>query len=297
MSNSLSGVNLAKIAQASLEPLLTELVPLTAFMTDFSNEIESEGETITTRYPSTNPTAKAMLSAADRVPTDVGTTPKTVTLNRVRGFDYGFNDLEMTLSSVKLRELFIQPGVTAVAEEMISYVLALATVSAFPDEIVLSSSEYDSDALSDIATELTTDKIPRVGRTALINPAYYGNLTKDADVKRVDAFGNDSAVKEHSVPRVAGINQLEYNGTIPTNSQNLVGIVGGKQGLLIAARQIVTPQGWYGQVVNVTEPVTKLPLQFRYFYDGVQHRLQMIVLYGASVGHAGYLKRIVSAAN
>lgn len=47
MANTLGGVNLTKIAQASLDVLVTEGIPLTAFITDFSSEALPKGETIT----------------------------------------------------------------------------------------------------------------------------------------------------------------------------------------------------------------------------------------------------------
>ena len=52
MSNTLGGINLAAIAEQSLDYLSYEFFPITAVATDFSGDIATKGESITTRIVS-----------------------------------------------------------------------------------------------------------------------------------------------------------------------------------------------------------------------------------------------------
>ncbi|MDB6026295.1 MAG: hypothetical protein JWM68_2518 [Verrucomicrobiales bacterium] len=291
-TNTLGGVNLAKIAQKSLDAITTQLIGLQALTLDFSDEIKSEGDSVTTRV-ATSPTVK---SASTTRSSDNSTlTAKTVTLNKFQMFDIGFKDLEIAKSSVKLENLFIKPGVVALVEDMYATMFALCLNANFPLNKIYTSSQYDADAAVDLATYMSTNKIPSGPRTVIVPPSYYGNLAKDNAVQAAYAFGNNDAIINRQVKRVAGLDHMEFNGTIPGNSENLVGFAAGPQAILMAARFPAMPEQWYGLVENVVEPVTGLPIQFRYFYDGNEQRLQAIILYGMAVGQATNGVRILSA--
>lgn len=291
-ANTIGGVNLAQIAQRSLDALVTEAIPLSAVTTDFSEEIKNEGDSVTTRVP-TQPVTKS--ASAARSSDNSTLTAKTITLNQFRMFDIGFNDLEITKSHVKLRDLFIQPGVVALIEDCMAQIFALVTNANFAQNVVLGSAAYDADACANLAQLLTTAKVPKFARAAVVKPTYYQTLVSDNAIQQVFSSGSDGAIRDNRTGRVHKIDQYEYNGTIPDNGENLAGFVAGPQAIIMAARQPATPEQWYGLVENVVEPVSGLPIQFRYHYDGTEHRLQAFILYGVAVGVAGNLYRIKSA--
>jgi hypothetical protein len=57
MANTISGVNLAEVAQESLPALQSLFAPLGSILTDFSSDIAQSGESVTTRF-ATKPTAQ-----------------------------------------------------------------------------------------------------------------------------------------------------------------------------------------------------------------------------------------------
>ena len=291
-TNTIAGVNLAQIAQQSLDALVTELLPLRAISTDFSQDIKSEGESVTTRFP-TQPSAKNMNAA--RSSDNSTLTAKTITLNKMYGFDIGFSDIEVAKSSLKLQDLFIKPGMVAIVEQVMADIFALVTSGNYTQSTVITAANFDADKVADTAQLLSTAKVPRSPRSILIPPTFLATLVKDNAIQQSYAYGDSVAVRENRVGRVHGFDIYDYNGTIPTNSENLAGFATGPQGIIMAARQPATPTDWYGQVVNVVEPMSGLPIQFRYFYDGTEQRLQAIVLYGVQVGNPGNLYRIKTA--
>jgi hypothetical protein len=291
MANNLQGVNLARIAQKSLDSLVTQLVPLAdMFVTDFSSEV-AKGPSITTRYP-LNPTVKTLRSSAQRAPDDQATTPVTVTIGDPRGVDIGFDDVEMINSEINLFKLFIRPAVVAIIEDIVTGIFQLCTAANYPQVVTLLPDDYDADQVSLIAQAMSAAKIPTSPRNALVAPTYYGPLGRDNSVQLAYALGSDAVIRTGKIPTIHGIGQWEYNGNIPDNGERLRGIVSGAQGVCLAARAPITPDQWYGQVENTVESVTGLPVQFRYFYDGAKHRLQMLTQSGSAVGNPGFLFRI-----
>lgn len=294
MANTLNGVNLARIAQKSLDALVTELVPLkNLFLTDFSDEV-AKGPSITTRYP-TQPTVKTLRSSTDRQPDDQTLTAVTVNIGDPRGVDIGFDDVEIINSEIRLDQLFIRPGVVAIVEDIMASIFALVTAANYANSATVAAVDFDADAVSNLAQTMSTLKIPMAPRAAILSPAYYGNLSRDNSIQLAYALGSDQVIRTGRIPSIHGIQPFEYNGVIPNNGESLTGFACGPQGICLAARAPLTPDQWYGQVENTVEPVTGLPVQFRYFYDGAKHRLQMLTQSGAAKGNPGALLRIKSA--
>jgi hypothetical protein len=293
-ANSLAGVNLARVAQKSLDALVTQLVPIkNVFLTDFSDEV-AKGPTITTRYP-TQPVVKELLTSAQRVSDGQTLTPVTVTIGNPRGVDIGFDDVEMINSEINLQQLFIQPAVVAIVEDIMATVFGLVTAENYAAKVTVAAADWDADQMSLLAQAMTVAKIPTSPRSAMLKPSYHGSLSRDNAVQLAYALGSDVVIRTGKVPSVHGITPYEYNGTLPANGQSLEGFACGPTAICLAARAPITPNQWYGAVENTVEPVTGLPVQFRYFYDGAQHRLQMLTQCGAAKGNPSALIRITSA--
>lgn len=293
-ANTIAGVNLARIAQRSLDSLVTQLVPLKdIFITDFSDEVAT-GPSITTRYPS-NPTVKTLRTAAQRVSDNSTLTAVTVNIGDPRGVDIGFDDVEMINSEIKLHQLFIVPAVTAIIEDIMATVFALVTAANFSQSKLVTAANFDADAVSALAEQMSTAKIPTANRAMILKPTYYGNLSRDNAVQAAYAYGDSTVIRTGRVGSVHGLSPYEFNGTIPANGESLEGFASAPSAICLAARAPITPDAWYGEVENTVEPITGLPVQFRYFYDGVEHRLQMLTQHGAATGNPANLVRIRSA--
>jgi len=295
-TNTLNGVNLTKISQVSLDVLTTEGVPLSAFTTDFSDDALPKGETITTRF-ATVPSTQDFDSS--KATSNSATTARSVTLDDYRGVSIGFKDTEITYSPVQLADLFVRPAISALCDYVINAALTNVTnANGFTDVQTTAAGAFDADVVADLAEGLSTRKVPKGNRTLLIKPTYMAALAKDNQVTAAsDGPAGVDPIRNHALPRIHGFNVLEYNGTIPANSENMEGLACGQQGLIIAARQVVEPPSntWYGNVENITDPSTGLPIQIREYYDGTELRYEFSILFGTAVGIADYVTRIASA--
>lgn len=295
MANTLNGINLAAIAQGTLDYLSYEFHPLRAFTRDFSEDIASRGESVTTRVPSA---ATVQDLSSGYSASDVTSTAKTITLNKFYGFVYGFTDAEVSKAGNLdwLQGIFMAPALEATLNKVMDDLLALVLNATFSANEVITAANFDVDEIADLAADLSTAKVPKSERALLLPPTYYASIQKDAIVQDASSYAGSEAVREHGARRVHGFNLFEYSD-IPTNSENLAAIALHPSALLLAARQPATPSDPGLQVENVTDPTTGLPLQFRSWYDpdaGV-YKVSMGVLYGVAAGNTAALKRIKSA--
>lgn len=288
MANTLGGVNLARIAQLTLDTLQAVRFPIPAFFTDFSAEAVPNGNTVTTRV-ATQPSTQDFSSS--KAATDVTTTAKTITLSNYKGVSIGFTDLERTYSDVNLIDAFIEPTVTAIFEDVMAACFALCTEANFgtANQATVTAANFDADDIADIASILSTDKSPMTGRSIILKPSYFAYLSKDNSIQAAYAYGGSEVIRENRAPRIHGFDVYEYTGTIPNNSEALEGIALHKSAIIIAARAVLPPPPgtWYGRQQTVVEPSTGLPIDIREFYDGTKLTYQWALNYGVAVGNGG----------
>ena len=300
MANTLGGINLAQIAQQTLETLSAEMPVVSAFTTDFSSEIADVGESVSTRVASA-------VSAGDATSgysaTDVTSTAKTITLNKHKHFTAKFTDLEIAKGGLDMLErTFVKPTVHAVVNAMMDDLLALVTDTNFADEVDVAAASFGADDVADLAGDLTTKNVPKTDRALVIKPTYFASLAQDNAIQASYAYGNPSAIRDNVVPKVHGFNVYEYSD-IPANAYNigspavshsLQGFACGPEALLIAGRQPALPENWAGAVESVQEPGTGVTLQLRNWYegkDGAQY-ITATMIYGVATG-TDSLKKIV----
>lgn len=297
MANTLSGINLAQIANDTLDYLSYEFHPLRAFVRDFSTDIAQKGTSVTTRVPSSTTTQD--LSDGYDV-TDMTSTAKTITLDKFKGHVMGFTDLEVSKAGNVdwLQSVFIAPALESVLNVVMDDLLALVVAATYnsPAAEVITAANFDVDEVADLAADLSTVKVPKSERALLLPPTYYASIQKDTIVQDASSYGSADAVRDHAVRRIHGFNAFEYSD-IPTNSENLAAIALHPSALLLAARQPATPADPGLQVENVTDPTTGLPLQFRAWYDPDlgSYKVSIGTLYGVAAGNTTALKRITSA--
>ena len=294
MANSLSGINLAHVAQSALDNLSAQQTPVSAFSTDFSSEIADVGESISTRIA----TAVAAGDATSGyTASDVTSSAKTVTLNKHKHFTMAFTDLEIAKGGMSMLErTFVRPGTHSVINAMVDDLMALIVASEFGNVTgVITATNFGADDVATLAGDLTTLIVPKIERALSILPPYYASLAQDNAIQASYASTLDDSLRDHRVPRVHGFNVYEYSD-IPTNSENLAGFACGPESLLIAARQPAIPQNWSGAVESATDPDSGLTIQLRSWYEGKDGKqyLTMTVIYGVLVG-SNSLKRIISA--
>ena len=293
MANTLGGINLAQIAQQTLETLSAEMPIVSAFTTDFSSDVADVGESVSTRVATA-------VSAGDATSgysaTDVTSTAKTITLNKHKHFTAAFTDLEIAKGGMDMLErTFVRPAVHAVVNQMMDDLLALALTATYSNEVPVVAGSFGADGVAALAGGLTTLNVPKADRALVIKPAYYANLAQDNAIQASYAYGGPGSIQDNAVPKVHGFNVYEYSD-VPANSENLEGFACGPEALIIAGRQPALPENWAGAVESVQEPGTGVTLQLRNWYegkDGAQY-ITATLIYGVATG-TDSMKRIVSA--
>ena len=294
MSNTLGGINLAQIAEQSLDYLSTQFHPLRAFARDFSDDISGQGESVTTRVPSSM-TASDL--SAGYGASDVTSTAKTVTLNKFKGYSMAFTDMEVSKAGNFdwLSSVFLAPALEVTLDAVMDDLLALVLNANYSSNEVITAANFDADEVADLAGDLTTAKVPKSERALILPPSYYSSLQKDAIIQDASGYGSAAGVQENAAQRVHGFDVYEYTG-IPANSENLAGVALHPSALILAARTPAAPADGNVETQDIVDS-TGLPIQLRTFYDAVagKHYLTMGVLYGVGVGNGAALKRIKSA--
>ena len=293
MANTLGGINLAQIAQQTLETLSAEMPIVSAFTTDFSSDVADVGESVSTRVATA-------VSAGDATSgysaTDVTSTAKTITLNKHKHFTAAFTDLEIAKGGMDMLErTFVRPAVHAVVNQMMDDLLALVLTATYSNEVTVVAASFGADDVADLAGDLTTLNVPKANRALVIKPAYYANLAQDNAIQASYAYGGPGSIRDNAVPKVHGFNVYEYSD-IPANSESLEGFACGPEALIIAGRQPALPENWAGAVESVQDPGTGVTLQLRNWYegkDGAQY-ITATLIYGVAAG-TDSMKRIVSA--
>ncbi len=290
MANALNGVFMTRLSKLTLDALLTMDLPVTGMWTDFSSDIQDYGNAVTTRYPNTV-SAQNFLSAKTAI--DVNTVARTITLNKYIGVPIAFSDTEESFTDFKLSDMFIKPALTALFENVMATVQAQITIANFASNVVYAAANFTAANVAAIAEAQTVLKVPST-RTLIIPPTYATKLKTDTSVQAAYAYGSNQTITTGRIPRVYNYDVMEWNGTIPTNSENLFAYAFAPQALLLAVRPPKLPRNWYGDVKNVTVPGTGLTVQIRDYYDGTNQRTEWCFIYGTQIGNPGNLTRITN---
>ena len=150
MANTLPS-NLTAISQAALDVLQRELLPFNAFTTDFSADIASQGDAVSTRI-ATAPSSADVSGGYTAV--DQTVTAKTVTLSAFKGLVVGFTDLQVSKASFNIIDLFVRPGVVAVVNDIFDTVNNLVTNANFSQKETIAAAAFDSDSMATLAAEI-----------------------------------------------------------------------------------------------------------------------------------------------
>ena len=292
MPNGLNGVFMTRISQLTLDALLTSPLPVTSFWTDFSPDIATYGNAVTTRYPNAL-TVQNFASSKNAI--DSNTVSRTITLDKYVGVPVQFTDTEMSFSDVQLLQMFVKPAITALFENVMATELALVTVANFSSNNIIASTDFTAANVARISRIQTANKVPLGNRHIICSPTYAETLKKDTSIQAAYAYGPGNTIRTGLIPEVYGYQVHEWNGTIPTTN-NLAAIAFAPQALLLAIRPPVLPRNWYGEVRNITDPNTGLTIQFRDYYDGTQQRTEWCFIYGCQIGNPGNLTRITNVA-
>lgn len=296
-----SDLKLNVILDSALIALRESLLPLNSFTTVFNN-VPLQG---------TNKIAIPFFPLATDATADFNGTYSFSDSNTINSREVTVNKRKYQSLSFTSAEIARQPYMNPeqigfmkgrkLAEDILKDILSVVTASNFGAAVHTgAASAFDSDDLINIKTALDQAKWPKTGRSIVLDSTYEGALLKDASIKNAYAVGTASAIQQGRLPQIAGFDIVSSN-LVPSNNENLVGMVALPQAILVAFSPIEPAAGvrsHLNQYEVRVDDETGLTIEYRSWGDPDTDTEKSVieVNYGFAKGQEEALKRIISAA-
>ena len=296
MSNTLTNVKDIKVAQKALLPFMANLLPITAFSTDFSPQPADKLDTV--RVPLVGAPSESSDFAGDYTANaDSTVTVTPVTLNRHKYKTVHVTAKESAETALNTLETLVEAAAQQLAQDVLVDILTVITAANFggPGIPALAATAFDYKKVLALREACGTAKMPPNPRALILDSGYFTNLLADDVVaKSFNLNLNAPAVTEGMVRRLAGFNLHETTIIPPDNAEKLVGFAAHSSAVAVAMRYL-QPVADYQQAGAVTDPQTGMTFGYLRFTDTRANKVFVTLecLYGFSVGKNDALKRLV----
>lgn len=222
------------VVQRTLELLKFEFPMLSRITTDFSGENAYFNQEINTRIVSV-PSVVAYHTTNGYVATSTTTTDVPVTIDTHSSVPITFNANVLASTARQLFGEQLPAMHYALGKAMVDALLALIVAGTYTNTAVTEAEvDFDRGTVIDLGTSLTTAGVPMMGRTLLLNSAYYGKLLEDTVIANLGASQQAGIITGNRLPQVHGFDVIEVPNLPSTG--NLTGFAHSKSALVIAAR-------------------------------------------------------------
>jgi hypothetical protein len=316
-ANSLSGM-LQVFAQKSLNAFLADMPPRELFTENFDETIANAGISVTTRIPTTVYGNLNDLGTNGWESSQASSSAVTCTL-ATKGHDHAFSVTEWsTITPSILENLYFPTLAKQTANGVVTSVLSNVSSSIYTSAMTGTPSAFQvtgAYSLQSCSLELTRNEVPQSDRYAIVSPAAYAGLTNGVlptyvlgspDVVRNYGYGDNGSwqgLRLMNIPTFQYARfydaKLPYGGqkVAPGGSDKLVGVVGQKQGLVLATRTPIPMSTGLIQSYEATDPTSKISLQFVIAFDQSKPmwRIGTYVLFGSAAGNTKAIIPILSS--
>lgn len=216
-----------KIAATALGVLEREIVLPALVWRDAGGSFKgAQGDTITLRIPARS-TARVRQLRGTRTADfngagiitldDLAETSIDVTMDREVYHGARVTDEELTLDIVDFTEQILMPQVRAVAEGMENAVADLMTGATYATTVSITGSGNDVvyDAMIDARKALNVANVPQNDRIVVMGPGLEARFLKDDHLNHADTAGDNNALRDASIGRIAGFNQVVVSNALP----------------------------------------------------------------------------------
>lgn len=312
-ANSLSGM-LAVYAQKSLNAFLADMPPKELFTENFDESVANAGISVTTRIPTSTYGTMNDLGTNGWESQAASASAVTCTL-ATKGHDHIFNVTEWsTITPSILENLYFPVLAKQTANGIV--VSALNNVNTSSYSTFLSGSTASTFqitgafSLQSASVVLTQNEIPQSDRYAIVNPLAYQGLTNG--VLPTYVLGSPDVVRNYGYAdttawqglRLLNIPTFQYArfydalkpyGGDSLSTGHIVGLVGHKQGLVLAARTPIPMNTGLIQSYEAVDPSSKLSLQFVVAFDQSKPawRIGTYSLFGTAAGNTKAIVPVV----
>lgn len=314
-ANSLQGF-LAVYSQKSLNAFLANMPPRDLFTENFDSDIASAGVSVTTRIPTTVYGTLNDLGTNGWETQQASASAVTITL-ATKGHDHAFNVTDWaTITPQVLENLYLPVLAKQTANGFTVACIQNVTSSVYTTTMNCASSSLSivgpSSSLAYASTLLTKNEIPTENRYALLSPETYQAAV--SGVFQTYVYGNTDVVQGNGFQGLGrGIQLLEfqthqyarfqgasmpYGGDVVTHTTDkTLGIVGQKQGIVVAARTPIDMQSGLIQSYTAVDPTSKLSLQVILSFDQSKPmwRIGTYVLFGTAAGNTKAIVPILAS--
>lgn len=296
MSNTLTNVKDIKVAQRALMPFMSNLLPVTAFSTDFSPLPAEKLDTV--RVPLVGAPSESSDFAGDYAANaDSTVTVVPVTLNRHKYKTVHVTAKESAETSLNALEALVEAAAQQLAQDVLVDIFSCITLANFgaPGIAALAATAFDYKKVLSLREACGNAKMPPNPRSLVLDAGYYTNmLADDVVAKSFNMNLNAPAVTEGMVKRLAGFNLHETTLIPSDHAEKLVGFAAHSSAVAVAMRYL-QPVADYQQAGAVTDPTTGMTFGYLRFTDTRANKIFVTLecLYGFAPAKTDALKRIV----
>ena len=296
MSNTLTNVKDIKVAQRALMPFMSNLLPVTAFSTDFSPQPADKLDTV--RVPLVGAPSESSDFAGDySANADSTVTVVPVTLNRHKYKTVHVTARESAETSLNALEALVEAAAQQLAQDVLVDIFSCITLANFgaPGIAALAATAFDYKKVLSLREACGNAKMPPNPRSLVLDAGYYTNmLADDVVAKSFNLNLNAPAVTEGMVKRIAGFNLHETTLIPSDHAEKLVGFAAHSSAVAVAMRYL-QPVADYQQAGAVTDPTTGMTFGYLRFTDTRANKIFVTpeCLYGFAPAKTDALKRIV----
>jgi hypothetical protein len=296
MSNTLTNVKDIKVAQRALMPFMSNLLPVTAFSTDFSPLPADKLDTV--RVPLVGAPSTSSDFAGDySANADSTVTVVPVTLNRHKYKTVHVTARESAETSLNALEALVEAAAQQLAQDVLVDIFSCITLANFgaPGIAALAATAFDYKKVLSLREACGNAKMPPNPRSLVLDADYYTNmLADDVVAKSFNLNLNAPAVTEGMVKRIAGFNLHETTLIPSDHAEKLVGFAAHSSAVAVAMRYL-QPVADYQQAGAVTDPATGMTFGYLRFTDTRANKIFVTLecLYGFAPAKTDALKRIV----
>ena len=296
MPNTLTNVKDIKVAQRALMPFMSNLLPVTAFSTDFSPMPADKLDTV--RVPLVGaPSTSSDFSGDYSANADSTVTVVPVTLNRHKYKTVHVTAKESAETAMTVLETLVEAAAQQLAQDVLVDIFSCITTANFgaPGIAALAATAFDYKKVLSLREACGNARMPPNPRSLVLDAGYYTNMLADDIVaKSFNLNLNAPAVTEGMVKRIAGFNLHETTLIPSDHAEKLVGFAAHSSAVAVAMRYL-QPVADYQQSGAVTDPVTGMTFGYLRFTDTRANKIFVTLecLYGFTPAKTDALKRIV----
>ena len=292
----ITSLNMTEVARDVFPSLVSAIGPV--LKSSYRVSTDPFAKTVTVNVFGARTGAEFTQSTGSYTATAAATTSFDVVTTEV--YDYmTMNKLSFLQTPVDVIRGLLPTMGDAIANKMFAMQNALVTTAFTNTKITSTAANWDADDMADAATTLTTVKASNQGRYAVLEPAYYGALSKDNAIQAAYAFGDDGVIKRNVIPNVHGFEIAKVSSVAASGDvANLVGWLAAPEAFAVGFRPSFESNEVpsYAMVGSYTEPTTGITITTK-IWDGNDGNFHIWagVGFGIARGQVGALSLLKSA--